>query len=153
MPANKSDRNSTAATSAPQNPKPYVQKLAGRLQAVRFQKGWDMNQVAAAAGISRTTLFHLERGKIARPRASTLHKIAQAVAIPIEALVAATFDAFPLEPAGARLDAAGHRRRGPAGAPRPALRPGPTSSTQASPRLPAPGHDGDAPPSGDDEAR
>src|SRR5262245_43206772 len=50
--------------------------LAGRLQKLRLQRGWNMDHVAAAAGISRTTLFHLERGETSRPRASTLHKLA-----------------------------------------------------------------------------
>jgi transcriptional regulator with XRE-family HTH domain len=58
--------------------------LGQRLQTLRLQHGWNMDQVAAAANISRTTLFHLERGEIQRPRASTLHKLAQVFQIPVE---------------------------------------------------------------------
>lgn len=58
--------------------------LGERLQILRLRHGWNMDQVASAAGISRTTLFHLERGEIERPRASTLHKLAQVFQIPVE---------------------------------------------------------------------
>ncbi|MGQ0633054.1 MAG: helix-turn-helix domain-containing protein [Planctomycetaceae bacterium] len=58
--------------------------LGAQLQALRLGRGWNMDRVAAAAGISRTTLFHLERDAIRRPRASTLHKLALALEVPVE---------------------------------------------------------------------
>jgi transcriptional regulator with XRE-family HTH domain len=60
--------------------------LARRLHSLRLQRGWNMDRVAAAAGISRTTLFHLERSEIDRPRASTLHKLARVFDVPVESL-------------------------------------------------------------------
>jgi transcriptional regulator with XRE-family HTH domain len=60
--------------------------LARRLHALRLQRGWNMDRVAAAAGISRTTLFHLERNEIHHPRASTLHKLAGVFDVPVESL-------------------------------------------------------------------
>lgn len=65
-------------------PIPFGAPLGERLQILRLRHGWNMDEVAAAAGISRTTLFHLERGEIERPRASTLHKLAQVFQIPVE---------------------------------------------------------------------
>jgi transcriptional regulator with XRE-family HTH domain len=63
---------------------PFGAPLGERLQTLRLRHGWNMDEVAAAAGISRTTLFHLERGEIERPRASTLHKLAQVFQVPVE---------------------------------------------------------------------
>ncbi|MFN0053490.1 MAG: helix-turn-helix domain-containing protein [Planctomycetales bacterium] len=60
--------------------------LGDRLQMLRLERGWNMDKVALAASISRTTLFHLERGSIRRPHASTLHKLAQVFGIPVEDL-------------------------------------------------------------------
>jgi transcriptional regulator with XRE-family HTH domain len=60
--------------------------LARRLLSLRLQRGWNMDRVAAAAGISRTTLFHLERSAIDHPRASTLHKLAGVFGVPVESL-------------------------------------------------------------------
>jgi transcriptional regulator with XRE-family HTH domain len=57
--------------------------LGSRLHALRLERGWNMDRVAAAAGISRTTLFHLGRDEINQPRASTLHKLARAFDVPI----------------------------------------------------------------------
>lgn len=36
-----------------------------------------MDEAAQQAGVSRTTLYHLERGEIAHPRVTTLHKLAR----------------------------------------------------------------------------
>src|SRR5262245_57350118 len=65
-----------------------VKQLAERLQTLRLRKGWDMDHAARLADVSRTTLFHLERGEIPKPRASTLHKLAQAFEVPVDDLVA-----------------------------------------------------------------
>lgn len=55
--------------------------LSARLQAFRVRKGWNMDRLATSAGVSRTTVYHLERGDIAKPRASTLYKLAVALGI------------------------------------------------------------------------
>lgn len=65
---------------------PHSPRLADVLRNMRLRKGWNMDRVAAAAGISRTTLYHLERGAIAHPRAATLYKLARALGVPIERL-------------------------------------------------------------------
>src|SRR5438128_2102589 len=61
-------------------------ELAKQLRTLRLRKGWNMDRVAAAAGISRTTLHHLERGAVARPRAATLHRLARVLDVPVERL-------------------------------------------------------------------
>ena len=67
------------------SPSPFHQEAASgigqRIQAWRRQKGLNLGELARDAGLSRTTLFHLERGKIANPRATTIEQIAQALHI------------------------------------------------------------------------
>jgi transcriptional regulator with XRE-family HTH domain len=65
-------------------------RLAEALQAARRRRGWNMDEVATRAGISRTTLFHLENAAIRRPRASTLHRLAQALDVPVDRLFSRT---------------------------------------------------------------
>lgn len=65
----------------------HVSALGARLQSLRRRRGWIMDHVAAIAGVSRTTLCHLESGKIARPRVSTLQKLARVLEVPVESLV------------------------------------------------------------------
>ena len=62
-------------------PIPAQQNLAVRLQALRMRKGWNMDRLSEMAGVSRTTVYHLERGDIAKPRASTLYKLAVALRV------------------------------------------------------------------------
>lgn len=60
---------------------PRLTSLSTRLQGLRMRKGWNMDRLSEAAGVSRTTLYHLERGDIAKPRASTLYKLAVALGV------------------------------------------------------------------------
>jgi len=60
--------------------------LAARFRACCLRKGWDIGELARHAGVSRTTLYHLERGMIRRPRISTLCKIAEALEVTPEQL-------------------------------------------------------------------
>lgn len=55
--------------------------LGRRIRAASLRKGWDVGELARRAGISRTTLYHLERGVTSRPRASTLQRLAQALEV------------------------------------------------------------------------
>lgn len=57
--------------------------IAKRIRAERLRKGWNQLVLAAKAGVSRTTLFQLERGAIPTPRAITLHRLACALEIPV----------------------------------------------------------------------
>lgn len=50
------------------------------------RRGWNLGDVARRAGLSRTTLYHLERGKTRRPHGETLRKLAAALEMAPEAL-------------------------------------------------------------------
>jgi transcriptional regulator with XRE-family HTH domain len=62
--------------------------ISGLLRAGRIRKGWKQADLAEQAGVSRTTLIHLERGAVQEPRASTLNKLAQALELDPADLVA-----------------------------------------------------------------
>lgn len=79
--------------------------LAQRIRERRYAKGWGPDELADRAHISRTALYQIERGRTGTPRAATLNRIAQALDIPVEALVAASFEpAPPAEPWELSLD-------------------------------------------------
>lgn len=80
--------------------------LAERLRTLRLQKGWNQDRVAASAGISRTTLHHLERGEIPRPRASTLYKLAGVLEVPVQQLSSAPVE-WTVSTKGTSFDEAG----------------------------------------------
>jgi transcriptional regulator with XRE-family HTH domain len=56
--------------------------IGQRIRSARLRKGWNQLDLAAKAGVSRTTLYQLERGAIPSPRAATLHRLASALEIP-----------------------------------------------------------------------
>src|SRR4051812_2631311 len=56
------------------------------IRAARLRKGWNQLMLASKSGVSRTTLFQLERGAIPTPRAATLHRLAVALEIPVALL-------------------------------------------------------------------
>ena len=60
--------------------------IAALIRAGRIRKGWNQADLAALAGVSRTTLIHLERGTVQDPHATTLNKLAQALDLPAEQL-------------------------------------------------------------------
>jgi len=63
--------------------------IAALLRTGRIRKGWKQSELAEHAGVSRTTLIHLERGATQEPHAATLSKLAHALDIPPEQFVAA----------------------------------------------------------------
>lgn len=52
-----------------------------RIQHLCLQRGWDLGQLARVAGISRTTLYHLQSQKTEKPRLSTCFKLAEALQV------------------------------------------------------------------------
>ena len=62
--------------------------LAKRVRDCRYAKGWGPDELASRAQISRTALYQIECGKTETPRAGTLRRIAEALEIPIDALIA-----------------------------------------------------------------
>lgn len=69
-------------------PQPEKRRLAARIRAECVRRGLELQELAEQAGISRTTLYHLEHGHTERVRAKTLQKIASALGLSVEALFA-----------------------------------------------------------------
>lgn len=49
--------------------------IAALIRAGRVRKGWNQEDLAQRAGVSRTTLHHIERGAVQKPRATTLSRL------------------------------------------------------------------------------
>ena len=62
--------------------------IARRVRDLRYAKGWGPDELASRAEISRTALYQIECGKTETPRAGTLKRIARALDVSIEALLA-----------------------------------------------------------------
>ena len=63
----------------------WCARLGARVESVCLSRGWDRNELARRAGISRTTLYKLEHGLTRRPHGSTLHRLAEALGVsPVE---------------------------------------------------------------------
>ena len=62
------------------------QKLAVKIRAGCLHQGWNYDELARRAGVSRTTLYHLERGRTRQPRYATLNRIAAALELSVESL-------------------------------------------------------------------
>lgn len=58
----------------------------GRLRELCMERGWDLGELARRAGVSRTTLYQLDRQRIRRPHAGTLGRIAAALGVSPAAL-------------------------------------------------------------------
>lgn len=59
---------------------------ADRLRELCMERGWDLGELARRAGVSRTTLYQLDRQRIERPHAGTLGRIAAALGVAPAAL-------------------------------------------------------------------
>ncbi|OAS99212.1 XRE family transcriptional regulator [Achromobacter xylosoxidans] len=91
------------------------QRLAGRLKALRAERGWSLDELAARAGISRATLSRLENAEVS-PTASVLGKLCGAHGMTMSRLLRMVEDDFaPLVPGAAQAvwvdGATGFRRR------------------------------------------
>ena len=62
------------------------EKLAAQIRAGCLRKGWNIGELARQAGVSRTTLYHLERGTTRKPRYPTVQGIVAALGISPESL-------------------------------------------------------------------
>jgi transcriptional regulator with XRE-family HTH domain len=65
----------------------FERKLVARLAALREGRGWSLEQLAQASGISRATLSRLERGE-SSPTAALLGKLCAAYGLPMSRLIA-----------------------------------------------------------------
>ena len=62
-------------------------RLVARLSALREGRGWSLDQLGQASGISRATLSRLERGE-SSPTAALLGKLCAAYGLPMSRLIA-----------------------------------------------------------------
>jgi transcriptional regulator with XRE-family HTH domain len=63
--------------------------LATRIRAECLRRGWHVGELAQKAGVSRTTIYHLERGHTQRIRAATIKAIAEALGLSVDELLGA----------------------------------------------------------------
>ncbi|MGR3622517.1 helix-turn-helix domain-containing protein [Pseudophaeobacter sp.] len=61
-------------------------RLAKRLAALRQHKGWSLDQLAQASGISRATLSRMEKAEVS-PTAESLGQLCAAYALPMSRLM------------------------------------------------------------------
>src|SRR5262249_25960982 len=64
----------TEETGPPDNGAAIERRIAGRLAALRTERGWTLEALAGKSGISRATLSRLERGELS-PTAAMLGKL------------------------------------------------------------------------------
>lgn len=58
-----------------------------QFEGQRLRLGWTREELARRSGISRTTLFYLERGGTQQPRLSTLKRLAKTLELDFQALI------------------------------------------------------------------
>ncbi|HEY9272046.1 helix-turn-helix transcriptional regulator, partial [Achromobacter sp.] len=73
-------------------------RIAGRLKALRQERGWSLDELAGRAGLSRATLSRLENAEVS-PTASALGKLCGAYGLTMSRLMLMVEDDFaPLVP-------------------------------------------------------
>jgi transcriptional regulator with XRE-family HTH domain len=69
-------------------PKPQTSShLGDRLRGLRESQGWSLREVATKAGVNHGYLSQLERGDVAEPAPSMLHKVAAGYDVPFHVLM------------------------------------------------------------------
>ncbi len=66
---------------------PTRSDLGDRLRTLRESQGWSLREVAAKAGVNHGYLSQLERGDVAEPAPSMLHKVAAGYDVPFQVLM------------------------------------------------------------------
>jgi transcriptional regulator with XRE-family HTH domain len=72
-------------TMSPSTPHPTQPRGWLELETIRTRDGWDIGDLAAAAGLSREALRLYENGQ-RNPRPSTIRKLADALRVPYSVL-------------------------------------------------------------------
>ena len=72
--------------SAPEADDPIHRLLCGRVRELRKKKGWTLDELSAACGVSRSMLSEIERGK-ANPTLAVAFRIAGAFSMSLGDLV------------------------------------------------------------------
>lgn len=68
-------------------------RIAGRLKALRAERGWSLDELAARSGVSRATLSRLEKAEVS-PTASVLGKLCAAHGLTLSRLMHLVEDDF-----------------------------------------------------------
>lgn len=76
--------SASSASSTPADP--TTQQLCERVRDLRKRKGWTLEQLAAASGVSRSMLSEVENGR-ANPTVAVAHRIARAFGMSLGELV------------------------------------------------------------------
>jgi methanogenic corrinoid protein MtbC1/DNA-binding XRE family transcriptional regulator len=92
--AQEARRLTTSATELTGAPDDYFQRLGGRVQELRSARGWTQQQLAGEAGLDRTYISGLERGK-QNPTIGALLRLARALEVPLDRLVIETRPSAP----------------------------------------------------------
>ncbi|TNE34136.1 MAG: XRE family transcriptional regulator [Alphaproteobacteria bacterium] len=72
---------------------PLTRRLAARLKELRTEKGWSLDQLAEASGVSRATLSRLEKAEVS-PTTEVLGKLCVAYSMSLTRLLAAIEEQF-----------------------------------------------------------
>lgn len=70
----------------PPIPPPDLVALGHEVARLRRERGWSLDKLADASGVSRKTLINLENAH-KEPRVGTLHAVAHALGAPLATLV------------------------------------------------------------------
>ncbi|MDP9479367.1 MAG: helix-turn-helix domain-containing protein [Actinomycetota bacterium] len=68
--------------------------IGARLFELREERGWSQTRTAKEAGVSQTSIVHIETGQV-RPRLATLRRLAKGFGITVEELTGAPLAATP----------------------------------------------------------
>ncbi|MCE8000958.1 MAG: helix-turn-helix domain-containing protein [Rhodobiaceae bacterium] len=71
----------------------YTSRLANRLSSLRHERGWSLDQLAKASGLSRASLSRLENAEVS-PTADSLGKLCAAFGLPMSRLLMMVEDSF-----------------------------------------------------------
>jgi len=69
-------------------------RLAERLKRLRRERGWPLDRLAAASGVSRATLSRLENAEVS-PTTEVLGKLCSAYALTLSRLISEVEEGFP----------------------------------------------------------
>jgi transcriptional regulator with XRE-family HTH domain len=61
--------------------------LADKIKSLREKRKWSYSELARVTGIPQPTIWRLEKGNIAQPKADTLVALAKAFGVPVDYLV------------------------------------------------------------------
>lgn len=104
----KSNERSSVLEQAESSPAALITVVADNVRALRERRAWSLSELAAAAGIGKSTLSLLESGK-GNPNIETLWALARALDVPFGRIIEAAGPGVRVLRAGegVRVDAAG----------------------------------------------